>query len=70
VAKKVLTPEEEEELRLAERKRVDDFMAKAKSDRRAAGAKSSDRQYPGVVSLMGQGFRNLYDSLSEREVKK
>jgi hypothetical protein len=70
MAKKVLTPEEEEELRLSERKRVDEFMAKAKADRRAAGTKSQERKYPGVVSLMGQGFQNLYDSLSEREVSK
>jgi hypothetical protein len=56
-------------LRIAERKRVDDFMAKAKEERRSAGSKASGRKYPGVISLMGQGFKNLYDSLSEREVR-
>ena len=53
----------DENARLAERKRVDDFVAKKLAERNVSTKQGEEFDYPLSVALFGQGWRNLYDSL-------
>jgi ERCC4-type nuclease len=47
-----------------ERKRVDDFIQARLLEQRIAHTQQAQKfDYPVPVALMGQGFRNLYDTL-------
>jgi hypothetical protein len=64
IKKKMMTPEEMEAARIAEKKRVDEFYAKGQRERSAMKKpKEKEKEYPMGVRMMGPGFRNLYDSL-------
>ena len=52
--------------RLAERKRVNDKYAKGQAERAAAKRPAKQKQYPYAIQAMGQGFKNLYDTLQNR----
>jgi len=58
--------------RIAERKRVDEFMRqqhmKIAAAREAGKKTTKKRTYPPAINFLGQGFRNLYDVLSGRKV--
>jgi hypothetical protein len=47
----------------AERKRVDDFYNKGRHERANAKVAPKKKSYPAAIHVMGQGFKNLYDSL-------
>lgn len=62
--------------RLAERKRVDEFMNKKLAERRAYQTQQKQQkqqkqqlQYPWAVRAMGPGFQNLYDAVGLRKNK-
>jgi hypothetical protein len=65
-----MTPAEQEAYR-AERARVDAFYSRGQAQRSAKSQPQQtdvkklpkQKKYPPMVSLLGQGFRNLYDAL-------
>jgi hypothetical protein len=58
--------------RIEERNRVDKFMAQKLVEYRASNQQQSQfqDQYPPGVTLMGPGFRNLYDVLGGKQMQQ
>ena len=54
----------EQEAYRAERDKVDAFYAKGQVEQKGSAKQTpKQKKYPAMVSLLGQGFRNLYDAL-------
>jgi hypothetical protein len=59
-----MSDEQDQSKHSAERKKVDSEMAKKKSAKSSKSKPTAKKKtYPAGVSMMGQGFKNLYDSL-------
>jgi hypothetical protein len=51
---------------MTERQRVDMELEQKKAARRKTTKASPAKKYPVAIRAMGQGFRNLYDTLGDR----
>ncbi len=56
-----------ETARLAERRRVDEAMKPARTRQTRKKKKVEPKVYPRGVKMMGQGWRNLYDTLGKKK---